>query len=106
MARMRFHGQYTCNGAIRLMSILAFAAVAATMILSFFGAPVWTALFGAAVLAAISLSDQHGLRLRLTPIGSADILLMGGLASLASACLAAGAAYGVGRVLSWLYLIG
>jgi len=71
------------------------------MISSFVGAPVWTALLGAAVLASISVVEQRKLRLRLAAVGATDMLVMSGLASLANALITAGAAFAVGRLINW-----
>jgi hypothetical protein len=84
-----------------LIGFLAYTSIVATMTLSYLGMPWWTALFGAAVLASISIAEQQKLRPRFAAVGATDVLLMGALASLANALLAAGGAFAMGRLIGW-----
>ena len=78
--------------------MLAFLSILMTALAAFMGAPVWFTLFGAAVLTAISLSEQRKLTGRFEAIGATHVLSMAAWQSAGHGLMAAGAAYAIGYV--------
>jgi hypothetical protein len=76
--------------------MIAYCAILFTAIAAFFGAPLWSALFGASILLAISISEQRKLSARFAAIGSSYVLTMAAWQSAGHALMASGAAYVVG----------
>lgn len=85
--------------------MIAYLAIVTTALAAFFGAPIWAVIAGAAVLLAISITEQRKLSSRFAAIGSSHILAMAAWQSAGHALMASGAAYVTGiliRALSGL----
>ena len=88
----------------RFCGIVAYCSILFTALAAFCGAPIWTALFGASILLAISLSEQRKFATRFAAIGSSHVLSMAAWQSAGHALMATGAAYGVGLLSRLAYL--
>ena len=85
-----------------MIGFLAFVPIFVTMVLSFFGAPWWSAVLAGVVLASISVTEQQRLRPRFVAVGATEMLTMSALSSLATSCFVTAAAFGLGRAFSWV----
>ncbi len=86
--------------------MLAYFALLATAFAAFAGAPIWTVLVGAAVLASVSLAGQRKLAERFALLGHTHVLHMAMWQSVGHSLLAAGAGYAVGVLsrVAWIAL--
>jgi hypothetical protein len=80
---------------------LAFICIISVATIGYFNGTPWSIVFAALALALMSIAEQQKLRARFAAVGATDVLTLAGLASLVNACLAAGAAYIMGRVIGW-----
>lgn len=85
--------------------MLAFTSILLTAFASFAGAPIWTALIGAAVLFSISLREQRKFAARFSNLGLMQMLTMAHWQSAGHAVLASGAAFAIGLASRWALLI-
>lgn len=76
--------------------MIAYLTLLGTALAAFAGAPVWTALIGAAVLLAISFSGRRRLTERFAQVGHLEVLHMAMWQSAGHALLASGLIYLVG----------
>ena len=82
----------------------AYLAILFTALTAFCGAPVWTALFGASILLAISVGEQRKFATRFAHLGASHVLTMAAWQSAGHAFMASGAAYAVGILSRLAYL--
>jgi hypothetical protein len=82
--------------------LLNYVCIITIAAIGYFGGTPWSILVGGLGLALTSLAQQQRLRPRFAAVGATDVLALAGLASFANACLAAGGAYILGRVVGWL----
>ena len=76
--------------------MIAFSSILLVAFLGFAGAPMWTLLLGVSVLFAISLVEKRRLTAHMNNLAKSDIFFLGALASLSTAVLASGSAFGLG----------
>ena len=86
------------------LSILAYISVLLTMLCGVAGAPWWIAIVGGAVLAAIGIAEQNKLRPRLAAVGASEMVMLAGAGGVVNGCLAAGAAFGLGKFIGLVIL--
>lgn len=79
--------------------MLAFTSILMTALAAFAGAPIWTALIGAAILFSVSLREQRKLATRFSNLGVTHVLTMAHWQSAGHALLASGAAFGLGALI-------
>ena len=78
--------------------MIAYCAILFTAIAAFFGAPVWSVVFGASVLFKISLNEQRKFSARFANIGASHVLSMAAWQSAGHALAACGAAWVLGTI--------
>lgn len=76
--------------------MIAYLAIFFTAVAALAGAPIWVAVFGAAMLFTLSLVEQRRLKGRFAEIGSSYVLTLAAWQSAANALTASGAAYLLG----------
>jgi hypothetical protein len=81
--------------------LLAYGCIIIVATTGYFNGTFWSVLVGGLALALTSIIEQQKLRARFAAVGATDVLAFAGLASLANACLTAGAAYIMGRTIGW-----
>jgi hypothetical protein len=84
----------------RFSGVVAYCAILFTALAAFCGAPIWTALIGASILLAISVSEQRKLAARFAQISASHVLTRAAWQQAGNALIASGAAWGLGAIVS------
>jgi hypothetical protein len=84
--------------------MLTYAALVLTSFAAVAGAPWWFALATGTVISLVSIWDQQKLRARFAAVGASDVLATSALASLATGCIGALAAFVLGRTVGHFIL--
>ena len=83
--------------------MFSYTVLVCTALAGLLGAPWWLALITGSAVSLSSIRQQQKLRARFAAVDALDVLAVSGLASLATGCLAAAAAFALGRLVGVLF---